>query len=106
MIPFIFATVTASSDATRCQPFANDFAQYAACERADGTLRSFAERQIAWRVRYYVRYWEMPCGEFPTAQEAYVFHMVTGDLYRDADLNDAQRVEVRNAMFRGRVGCR
>lgn len=76
-----------------------------ACQRADGTLRSFGNAQIAWRVRYFVRYAEMPCGEFPTVDEAYAYHMVVHDLDRDTDLNDGRRTEIRTAMFDGKVHC-
>ena len=74
--------------------------------RANGTLDSFENRKVAWRVRYFVRHWEMPCGEAPTEQEGYVFHMVTNDLYNDPDLNDTERVAIRNAMFEGRIRCK
>jgi hypothetical protein len=47
----------------------------------------------------------MPCGEMPTVKEAYVFHMVTDDLYNDTDLTDTQRIAIRNAMFDGKVDC-
>lgn len=89
----------------RCDAVAANIPQSAACERADGTLRTFKNHAISWRVRYYVRYWQMPCGEFPTEQEAYVFHMVTNDLYNDQDLSDADRVEIRTLMFDGPVRC-
>jgi hypothetical protein len=52
--------------ATRCQGFAQKFQELAACERADGTLDSFTAHDIGWRVRYFVRYWRMPCNEAPT----------------------------------------
>ncbi len=89
----------------RCGTLAASIAKSAACERADGTLRTFRSRAIAWRVRYFVRYWQMPCGEFPTEQEAYIFHMVTNDLYDDPDLTDNDRLEIRNLMFEGPVRC-
>ena len=92
--------------AERCRAFVADFNQAVACERANGTLLSFGDPKIGWRVRYFVRYWEMPCGEFPTEQEGYVFHIVTDDLYGDADLTPAQRMAIRTAMFDGRVQCR
>lgn len=76
-----------------------------ACQRSNGTLDSFADEQTAWRVRYFVRYWKMPCGEFPTVKEAYVFHMVARNLYADPDLDDTQRYAIRNAMFTGPVHC-
>jgi hypothetical protein len=43
--------------------------------------------------------------KMPTVKEAYVFHMVMDDLYNDGDLDDAQRLEVRNAMFDGETHC-
>jgi hypothetical protein len=90
----------------RCGTLAANIPKSAACERADGTLKTFKSQPATdWRVRYFVRYWEMPCGEFPTEEEAYVFHMVTNDLYNDPDLTDADRVEIRNQMFRGPVRC-
>ena len=89
----------------RCRPFAANFAESAACQRADGTLRTFASRRVAWRVRYFVRYWEMPCGEAPTRDESYVFQMTTRDLYGDADLIGVQRRAIRAAMFAGPVRC-
>jgi len=91
---------------TRCQPFAQDFEEFAACRRADGTLEAFTDSDIRWRVRYFVRYWQMPCNEAPTIEEGYVYHMVTKDLYKDRDLNDRQRMEIRTAMFDGRVNCK
>jgi hypothetical protein len=106
MIAGLLAAALDAPDVRRCAAFATRFAQYVACERADGTLRSFPERQIAWRVRYFVRYWQMPCGEFPTEAEAYVFHLVTNDLYADSQLTGAQRIGIRNVMFRGSVRCR
>lgn len=104
MSPLILAA-TLAADRPRCEAYAANFAKVVACERADGTLRSFRDWSVAWRVRYFVRFWEMPCGEFPTEQEAYVFHMVTNDLYNDADLSDADRIDIRNLMFAGRVRC-
>jgi len=89
----------------RCQAFQPTFDELVACQRANGTLKSFGNWKITWRVRYFVRYWEMPCGEFPTEQEGYVFHMVTNDLYADTDLDDTQRLAIRNAMFDGKVHC-
>jgi hypothetical protein len=88
-----------------CETFAATFDELAACQRANGTLRSFGNPKITWRVRYFVRFWEMPCKEAPTVQEAYVFHMVTNDLYNDQDLDDAERVAIRNVMFEGKVRC-
>lgn len=105
MIAGLIALNLSAQDTPPCEPFAARFAQYVACERADGTLRGFSERRIAWRVRFYVRYWEMPCGEFPTEQEAYVFHLVTSDLYDDRDLTDPQRLAIRTAMYRGSPHC-
>jgi len=90
----------------RCAIFASNFDEFAACRRADGTLQTFGDFQIAWRVRYFVRYWEMPCNEAPTREESYVFQMTTADLYADLDLIDSQRSAIRNAMFSGRVRCR
>jgi hypothetical protein len=91
---------------SRCGVFAPDFEQLVACQRADGTLRSFSDPSITWRVRYFVRYWQMPCGEAPTVDEGYVFHMVTGDLYSDAFLDDSARLAIRDAMFDGKVRCK
>lgn len=105
MIAGLTAVILSAQGTPRCEPFASRFAEYVACERADGTLRGFPERAIAWRVRYFVRYWRMPCGEFPTEQEAYVFHLVTNDLYGDPDLTNAQRVGIRDAMYRGSPHC-
>ena len=90
----------------RCKAFAPIFAEAAACQRANGTLESFQSRKITWRVRYFVRHWEMPCHEAPTEEEGYVFHMVTDDLYNDADLNDTERVAIRAAMFNGKLHCK
>ena len=97
------AELTVSS---RCAAFLSTFEELVACERADGTLDSFSDPNITWRVRYYVRYWEMPCGEEPTVQEAYVFHMVTGDLYNDVDLDDVERLAIRNRMSDGQAHCK
>ena len=90
----------------RCEASASIFAEATACQRANGTLDSFDKTKIAWRVRYFVRHWEMPCHEAPTEQEGYVFHMVTDDLYNDPDLNDTERIAIRNAMFDGRIRCK
>jgi hypothetical protein len=90
----------------RCKIFAPDFVELVACERANGTLGSFGNPKVGWRVRYFVRYWEMPCGEAPTEHEGYVFHLVTSDLYDDPDLNGAQRRDIRDAMFDGKTSCR
>ena len=103
--PLILAGALQYDGGARCRSFANDFPKVVACERARGTLRAFESRGISWRVRYYVRYWEMPCGEFPTVEEAYVFHTVTNDLYNDPDLTDADRIEIRNVMFVGATRC-
>lgn len=91
--------------ATRCKTFKGRFQLLVACQRANGTLGSFGNHQVTWRVRYFVRYMLMPCGDAPTVKEGYVFHMVINDLYGDGDLNDAQRLEVRNAMFDGKARC-
>lgn len=91
--------------ALRCGTFITNFDEVATCQRANGTLQSFDDKQIAWRVRYFVRYDKMPCGEFPTRQEKYIFDMVTQDLYQDPDLNDGNRTDIRNAMFDGNVHC-
>ncbi len=48
----------------------------------------------------------MPCHEDPTEQEGYVYNMVTDDLYNDPDLNDTERIAIRNAMFDGRIRCK
>ena len=93
-------------DDRRCDAFVPNFDELVACRRADGTLQSFTDPDITWRVRYFVRYWQMPCGEMPTVEEAYVFHMVTNDLYGDESLNDSQRLAIRTAMFDGTVHCR
>lgn len=92
--------------AVRCKPFASTFDEVVACQRADGTLDSFGDQKIAWRVRYFVRYWAMPCNEEPTEQEAYVFHMVTTDLYDDAALSETERAAIRNVMFDGKTHCK
>lgn len=89
----------------RCKAFVQDFHELVACQRANGALLSFDNPKITWRVRYFVRFWEMPCRETPTVDEAYVFHMVTNDLYGDPDLSDSQRVDIRNAMFQGTLRC-
>jgi len=101
------AGASARPDAgSRCAAFAPNFDELVACQRADGTLRSFSDPSITWRVRYFVRHWQMPCGEEPTVQEAYVFQMATDDLYGDAVLDDAARLAIRNAMFDGKVRCK
>jgi len=92
--------------AGRCAEFAQDFDELTACRRADGTLESFSDREIGWRVRYFVRYWQMPCNEAPTIEEGYVYHMVTKDLYKDPDLDDRQRMAIRTAMFDGKADCK
>jgi hypothetical protein len=101
------ATRTSSlpNHAGRCAAFTLNFDEFVACRRADGTLQSFLDARIDWRVRYFVRYWQMPCGDMPTVEEAYVFHMVTRDLYRDRGLSDGERLEIRAAMFHGNERC-
>jgi hypothetical protein len=89
----------------RCKAFAATFDQLVACRRANVTLGSFSDPKVTWRVRYFVRYWEMPCYEAPTEQESYVFHTVTNDLYYDQNLDAAERVAIRNAMFDGEAHC-
>ena len=89
-----------------CAPFSSKFDETAACRRADGTLHTFDDKPgIEWRVRYFVRFSQMPCGEYPTLDESYVFHMVVNDLEADTDLKEGQRVKIRNAMFQGPVHC-
>ncbi len=105
MIAWFVAVILNAQATPRCEPFASRFTQFVACERAEGTLHAFSDRHVVWRVRFFIRYWEMPCGEFPTRQEAYVFHLVTDDLYGDRDLNDSQRVAIREAMYRGTPHC-
>ncbi|HEY1883932.1 MAG TPA: hypothetical protein VGG51_12920 [Candidatus Cybelea sp.] len=90
----------------RCKPFLPTFDELVACQRANGSLGSFPNPKVTWRVRYFVRYSEMPCNEAPTVEEAYVFHMVMTDLSDDADLNDAERSAIRSAMFDGRTRCK
>jgi hypothetical protein len=77
-----------------------------ACQRSNGTLDSFASRNIAWRVRYFVRHSEMPCHEAPTVEEAYVYNAVIADLNGDRDIDATQRFAIRNAMFDGKSPCR
>ncbi len=100
------ADAAAHFAADRCLQFEQQFDEFAACQRADGTLQSFTARDIGWRVRYFVRYWRMPCNEAPTIEEGYVYHMVTKDLYNDSDLNDKERMAIRVAMFEGKVNCK
>jgi hypothetical protein len=94
-----------SDRGSRCWPFSGAFYEFVACQRANGTLRSFLDCQVTWRVRYFVRFNQMPCDEAPTVEESYVFRMVTNDLDRDRDLNDAQRLAIRTTMFEGKVNC-
>lgn len=105
MTHLILAAAMHLEPGVRCDMLSASIPKAAACERADGTLRTFRSHAIDWRVRYFVRYWQMPCGEFPTEEEAYVFHMVTNDVYDDRDLSDADRLEIRNLMFEGPVRC-
>ncbi|MGA8535255.1 MAG: hypothetical protein WB615_14195 [Candidatus Tumulicola sp.] len=90
----------------RCKAMAQNFDETVACQRANGTLLALADPKIAWRVRYFVRYWEMPCNEFPTEDEGYVFNAVTNDLYTDPDISNTQRIQIRNAMFDGQIHCK
>lgn len=90
----------------RCSPFAANFDEFVGCQRADGTLRTFNDRQISWRARYFVRYATMPCGEMPTEQEAYVFHAVIDDLNADPDLTGSGRAAIRAAMYEGTPDCK
>lgn len=94
-----------SADTARCNAFESTFDELVACRRANGTLQTFSN-PIAWRVRYFVRYQEMPCGEAPTEQVAYVFHMVMSDLDNDGDLTAAQRSAIRAAIFDGKTHCK
>lgn len=89
----------------RCRRFEAAFDQLVACQRANGTLQTFKSPKITWRIRYFVRYWKMPCNEAPTEEEGYVFQMVTNDLYDDPDLNQAQRLQIRDALFDGAIRC-
>jgi hypothetical protein len=89
----------------RCKQFAR-FDELVACERSNGTLDSFAIRTVNWRVRYFVRYLEMPCDESPTVDESYVFNTVVNDLNADPDLDAEQRIAIRNAMFDGKLHCK
>jgi hypothetical protein len=100
-----FVRRAGSTTADVCGPFAPSFDALVACRRANGTLESFDDPQINWRVRYFVRYQQMPCNEAPTVDEAYVFHTVTDDLDDDPDLTGAQRVDIRSAMYRGTPNC-
>jgi hypothetical protein len=95
-----------STDAARCNAFESTFDELVACQRANGTLESFPYPRITWRVRYFVRYEAMPCGEAPTEQVAYVFHMVMDDLDNDGDLSDTERLAIRTAMFDGTARCK
>jgi len=90
----------------RCKPFAGVFDELVACQRSNGTLDSFASRNITWRVRYFVRYSEMPCHEAPTVEESYVYHAVADDLNGDQDLDASQRTAIRRAMFEGESRCK
>lgn len=92
--------------AGRCRSFSGDFDELVACTRANGTLSSFRLDGVEWRVRYFVRFLEMPCHEAPTVDEAYVFHAVIDDLTSDPDLDDAQRDAVRYAMSDGMEHCK
>ncbi len=94
------------SESPRCHPFSRKFDEYVACQRSDGTLSTFADRQVTWRVRYYVRFEEMPCGEVPTVDEAYVFHMVVNDLNADPNITGPQRAAIRGAMYQGTEHCK
>jgi hypothetical protein len=98
-------TPTLTDAGGRCKPFAGVFDQLVACERSNGTLDSFASPNITWRVRYFVRYSEMPCHEAPTVEESYVYHAVADDLNGDQDLDASQRTAIRNAMFEGERRC-
>ena len=90
----------------RCKQFTAVFDALVACQRSNGTLDSFADRTIEWRVRFFVRYLEMPCHEAPTVEESYVFNAVVNDLNADADLDAEQRIAIRNAMFDGQLHCK
>jgi hypothetical protein len=90
----------------RCKPYAGVFDELVACQRSNGSLDSFADRTIAWRVRYFVRHSEMPCDEAPTVEEAYVFNLVVNDLNTDQNLNAEQRIAIRDAMFAGKSLCK
>lgn len=105
-VPLLSRASVERDQAARCAAFHATFDERVACQRANGTLGSFIDHQITWRVRYFVRYQTMPCTEAPTVEEEYVFRMVTNDLYNDGDLNNAQRLAIRNAMFDGKVHCK
>lgn len=89
----------------RCQTFEYNFPETVACQRADGTLSSFTDPNITWRVRYFVRYNDMPCGEAPTEQESYVYQMTVSDLNKDSDLNINEVQQIRDAMYSGTPNC-
>jgi hypothetical protein len=90
----------------RCKQFAAAFDELVACQRADGTLDSFASRSIGWRMRYFVRNSEMPCNEAPTVEESYFYNAVVNDLNADPDLDAEQRIAIRDAMFDGKIHCK
>jgi hypothetical protein len=90
----------------RCKPFVRIFHEFVACQRSNGTFDSFVVRNIVWRVRYFVRYSEMPCREAPTVEEAYVYNLVVDDLNTDRDLNSSERIAIRDAMFEGESRCK
>ena len=104
-VPSIQAQPARIAAPSRCGGFSPAFYELVACERTDGTLGSFTHPNVARRVRYFVRYERMPCGEFPTVQEAYVFHMIEDDLQNDSNLTNAQRLAIRKAMFSGIMRC-
>lgn len=89
-----------------CGTFTDNFYEYTACKRAEGTLATMRYLPgVEWRVRYFFKYNEMPCGEAPTVQESYVYQMASDDLETDSFVTPQERVEIRTAMFNGRARC-
>ena len=72
-------------------------AVFHAIERGIRTLPTHAER---WRVAYFIKYNEMPRGEMPTVNEAYVYHSARY-LLAEQGLTDLQRLQIVNAIYPG-----
>jgi hypothetical protein len=99
-MPQISSTSTDASS-NECTSFQGVYQELVACARAIGTLEAYSDPDINWRLRFFFRYNEMPCGEDPTVKEYYAYQMAALDLSSDLDLNAAQRADIQAAIYPG-----
>jgi hypothetical protein len=96
--------VTSSSSGVssgECSSFQGVYQELVACARALGTLEAYSDPDIKWRLRFFFRYNEMPCGEDPTVEEYYAYQMAALDLSGDLDLTAGQRADIQAAIYPG-----